>query len=426
MEVKLTPYQYEFLQREDQPLAIMSCGVSAGKTYIASWYIAMQLCKGKRMLAGAQNFLALTRVLMSEVIKRLEELHINYEYRKQDKEIVTSSGGHLYGYSGESPEGILGLSDIDLLVIDEASYVPVEAYNFAADRLRGPHVTVPKVRLITSPDSFNPSHAWFLELVRKHPESVIYASALDNPFTSDAFKKQLLERYPVGTNLYKQQVLGQILDSDYANVIIKYEEFPKTAVLHPGTETFMGIDYAGTGRDATVFLVRDNKEILEVVYNHDGKVETDNAIYDRLWMKYHPRIAYDSTGGWSRGAQTLHLERKALGVNFGSKDEDADYVNNKRTGMYLRFREAVIHGFYIDPVKYADIRKEIQYTTYFVGPNGKTCLTPKDKIKELLGGKSPDALDALVLSFEAENSKMIEHSPQDYSTLAADIARQIG
>lgn len=415
----------EMMKREDDPLVILCCGISSGKSYCASWYVAMQLCAGKRLLLDAQTFLALTRVIMAEVIKRLEELHVPYVYKKQDKEIILPNGGHVFGYSGESPEGILGLSDIDILVMDEAGFQPVEAYNFAADRLRGPNVSVPKVRLLTSPDSFNPSHAWFIELVRKHPECVINASALDNPYTSDAFKKQLLERYPVGTNLYKQQVLGQILDSDFANVIVKHEEFATKPVLYAGTETFMGIDFAGTGRDATTFVVRDRREILEVVFNYDGKVETDNSILERLWMKYHPRIAYDSTGGWARGAQTRLLDMRAVGINFGSKDDDEE-VNNKRTGMYLRFREAVVRGFYIDPDKYRDVRKEIQYTTYFVGPNGRTCLTPKDKIKELLGGKSPDFLDALVLSFEAENSKMIEHSPQDYSTLAADIARQIG
>lgn len=385
----------------------------------------MQLCKGMRMLAGAQNFLALTRVLLAEVIKRLEELHVPYEYKKQDKEIITANGGHLFGYSGESPEGILGLSDINLLVIDEASYVPVEAFNFASDRLRGPKVVVPKIRLITSPDSFTPSHAWFIELVRKHPEAVIYASALDNPHTSEAFKKQLLERYPPGTNLYKQQVEGRILDSDYANVIIKFEEFATAPVNAPGDQIYMGIDYAGTGRDATVFLVRDGREILEVVSNYDGKVETDNAIYNRLWDKYHPRIAYDSTGGWSRGAQTLHLERKALGINFGGKDEDEDMANI-RTGMYLRMRDRVVNGFYIDPVKFQPIRNEIKYTTYFVNNKGRTQLTPKDKIKELLGGKSPDALDALVLSFEAENSNQIVHSSEEYSDMAASIAAAVG
>lgn len=425
MDVGLTSYQLEFLRRDEDPLVIMSCGISAGKTYTASWYIAKELCRGKRILVGAQNFLALTRVLLAEVLKRLEEIHAPYEYRKQDKEIIMPNGGHIFGYSGESPEGILGLSDIDILVIDEASYVPVEAYNFAADRLRGPNVKVPKVRMLTSPDSFNPSHAWFIELVRKHPEAIINASALDNPFTSAAFKAQLLERYPEGTSLYKQQVLGLILDSDFANVIIKYEEFPLAPVFKSSTQTYMGIDYAGTGRDATVFVVRDDREILEVVYNYDGKVETDNAIYNKLWDRYHPKIAYDATGGWARGAQLLHDQRGALGVNFGGKDEDED-ANNRRTGMYLRFRERVIHGFYIDPEKYPDIRKEIQYTTYYVGPNGKTCLTPKDKIKELLGGKSPDALDALVLSFEAQDSTEVVRSAEEYNDLAAKIAAGIG
>lgn len=411
------------MSRADEPLLIMCCGISSGKTYCASWYIAKQLCMGKRILMGAQNFLALTRVLMAEVIKRLEEIGVEYEYRKQDKEIVLSNGGHIFGYSGESPEGILGLSDIDELVIDEASYTPVEAYNFAADRLRGPNVVVPKIRLLTSPDSFNPSHAWFLELVRKHPEAVINASALDNPYTSEAFKKQLLERYPVGTSLYKQQVLGLILDSDFANVIIKFEEFPTSATLGTG-DVYMGIDFAGTGRDATVFIVRNGKEILEVVQNFDGKVETDNNIYTRLYSKWHPKgIAYDSTGGWSRGSETLLSKNGAMPVNFGSKDEDED-AKNRRTGMYLRFRERVVNGFYIDADMYKDIRKEIQYTTYFVGPQGKTCLTPKDKIKELLGGKSPDALDALVLSFEAETGPGAR-TDEDYSNLAASIAAAI-
>ena len=197
MQVQLLPFQMEMLQRDDEELLIASAGISSGKSFGASVYIAKALCEQKRVIAGAQNFTALNRVLFGEVRKRLNEWNVPYDYRKSEKEIQVGDG-IVYGATSENPDAILGLSDIDILALDEASYLNENLYLWGCDRLRGPKVDMPRVRLFTSPDSFNANHAWFVNLCAKYPRSIIYASALDNIHTSDAFKASLLERYQIG------------------------------------------------------------------------------------------------------------------------------------------------------------------------------------------------------------------------------------
>ena len=133
-----TPFQVDFWERRDDPFVIASCGVSSGKTRIGAWWVVRELLKGKRNLVGCQSFTALSRVMFMEIVKILDELGVSYAYNKSAKEIrCRDSDGVIFGYTGENPGGVLGLSEIHNLLLDEASYCPEEAYLWAADRCRG-------------------------------------------------------------------------------------------------------------------------------------------------------------------------------------------------------------------------------------------------------------------------------------------------
>ena len=400
-----TPFQIDFWERRDDPFVIASCGVSSGKTRIGAWWVVRELLKGKRNLVGCQSFTALSRVMFMEIVKILDELKVSYAYNKSAKEIrCRDSDGVIFGYTGENPGGVLGLSEIHNLLLDEASYCPEEAYLWAADRCRGETVTVPKIRLLTSPDNFNSTHSWFIDMVKNNPERVIYGSALDNQFTSPEFKEMLLERYPKGSLLYEQQILGHILNSDLLNVILKNADFPLAPQLDYG-DLYMGVDFAGEGRDATVFLIRNDREIVDIRRVTSGKVGDEIAMYETLSSKYDlAGVAFDNTGGFARGFGTIeHRIPNLVKVNFGSGDVDKNYAN-RRTGMYMRFAKKVKDGFYIDRKIYRQIDEQIRFTQYLVNENGKVALIPKEMIKKQLKGASPDELDALVVSFECRKS----------------------
>lgn len=410
MQVELMPFQMEMMQRDDEKLLIACCGVSSGKSYAASVYIAMKLVQQNTMIAAAQSFTALHRVLFAEVRKRLGEWGVQYEYNKTDKEIRVGERGICYGATSENPDAILGLTEVQILVIDEASYCQENLYNWGCDRLRGRTVKMPRIRLFTSPDSFNASHAWFINLCNKNPRAIIHASALDNIYTSDEFKADLLERYPKGTSLYDQQILGLIVDSRSANAAVDDRLFTNSRPEHrAGEPVWIGCDLAGAGRDDSVFVAIDEYGFLMSRRFHHA--ETQVLVSELLELNRVYNVAgvcIDCTGGFGTGLYdyTHRSIKNEEAVNFGSASVDENY-NNLRTEMHFGLRTAVeSSSFYMPEVDDgAKIREESRYALYYIDNRGKTAMIPKEDIKKAIS-RSPDALDACLLAVRARNASL--------------------
>lgn len=433
MKVELMPFQMEMMQRDDEKLLIACCGVSSGKSFAASVYIAMKLVQQNTIIAAAQNFTALNRVLFGEIRKRLNEWGIPYEYNKTDKEIHVGEHGVCYGATSENPDAILGMTEVNILVIDEAGYCQENLYNWGSDRLRGRNVQMPRIRLFTSPDSFNAAHAWFINLCNKNPRSIINASALDNRYTSEEFKKDLLERYPPGTQLYEQQILGHIVDSRSANAAIDDRLFTHDRPEHRnGDPVWIGCDLAGAGRDDSVFLAIDDYGFLESRRYHHA--ETQQLVSELLDMSRKYTVSgacIDCTGGFGNGLfdYTKRSVHNVDGINFGSAAIDDSY-NNLRTEMHFGLRKEVneSHFYLPDTDDGAKIREECRYALYFIDNRGKTAMFPKEDIKKAIG-RSPDALDALLLAVKAKRTSNGSNMTYDARAiasrmLAAAAARQ--
>lgn len=389
------------MQRYDDDLVISSCGVGSGKSKVGAMFIVRDLLEGHRCLCCAQTYSALSKVMYREIELFLNQLHIPYKYNKSSMELQVGNGV-VYGFTSVNPQGILGMTDINTLVIDEAGYCSEETYQFAKDRLRGNGITKTKTRLLSSPDNINSAHKWFIDLIRNKEDSVIYGSSLDNIFTSEEYKKDLLERYPPGTPLYEQQILGHIVLTDLKNAIIKECDIPKEATLSTGG-TYIGVDCAGNGRDATVFVIRNNREIIDVIKDYTGNPSTENSILRKLIFKYHPKgIGIDDTGGFGKNFKLIETDIPMKFINFGSASSVSTY-NNKRTEMYFNTAKRIKEGFCIREDK--EITEELRYTTYIVNERGLVSLVPKEMIKKQIN-RSPDVADALVCSFEAETGSV--------------------
>ena len=410
MQVEMSKAQLEFLSRDDDHLVMLVTGIGAGKSYVASWYVAKMFCEGHRIIVSAQNFKALSRVLFAEIRKRLDELKFPYTYNKSSMEISGPEGfnGWVVGFSAENPEGILGLSDMDVYVADEFFFCQEDMYNYACDRLRGKNIEKTYIRLISSPNSFDPGAAWAVNLVASNPDKVINASSLDNPFTSQSFKNDLLERYPPGTQLYDQQVNGLLVDSRAANIAIDDRLFTDSRPEHaPGSPVWVGCDLAGAGRDDSVFVAIDEYGFLESKRFHHA--ETQLLVSELLDWNRKYQIAgscIDTTGGFGTGLfdYTKRSVSNTEGVNFGSASIDDNY-NNMRTWMHFNARKAVSGSSFYMPNfdDGAKIREESRYALYFVDQRGKTAMIPKEDIKKSIG-RSPDALDALLLAVKARSN----------------------
>jgi len=399
---ELSAWQSDYIfNRFDDDLAIACCGISSGKSAALAIWIVLQCCKkpGIRGIIVAQTFRALEKVLIQEIRTFCDWAHIEYAYNRGKMEIHFANGSQLYAYSAENPNAVLGLSEISLLAIDEAAYASEEMYNFARDRMRGGKYET-MTRLISSPNQTNKVQNWFSNLVKKYPNKVVHATALDNKFTSDKFKDELKERYVEGSNLYRQQVLGEIVDTDIASQIVMRTQFANS-LQGESNEYFLGYDAAGLGADKDVITVINRYGIVEIKEFLEADTFTKASAITELYNKYHIKSgAADATGGYSLGVLDV-LKAKNInvaGINFAQKAYSDTYPN-ARTEMYLELAKAIKDGFYISQ---DNIREEILAQQVTINSKGMQALVPKDLIKKQIG-HSPDHSDSLALAIYAMN-----------------------
>lgn len=407
-QIKLSHWQEEFIgvksaiDHFDDPLRIACTGVSAGKSRALAWWIIMQMVKnnGIRGIGIAQTHKALKRVLIRELQTVCALKGLSYTYNKSEQEFSLSNGSILFGYSGENPEAMLGLSEVALLAIDEAAYIPEEAYHYASDRMRGSQFKSVS-RMISSPQSMAAEN-WFSTLCKNHPDSVIRATAFDNPFTSDEFKQSLKDRYCEGSNIYRQQVLGEIFDFDVASQIVMRADFIAAKLINPNRKGFwMGADFAGLGADENTVAVIDETGMVD--WKHAAELNTNQKVEQiwELWQNFHPQAAFgDGTGGYGQGAMDLAEQKnmKMRSINFAEKAfNEVDYPNT-RTEMYLELAREIRNGFWVTD----EVKTEILALQVAINKRGQQQLLPKELAKKILG-HSPDMADAVALAVYAKN-----------------------
>ena len=127
LDAPMSSFQLDFLARINEALLILVTGVGAGKTRVAAWTIVLKMLDGWRILAIAQNSKALKMVLFRDIIKILMTILPDYDpskyYNKTDAHIgMPPDFGDACcdGGTDENPDGILGYTEYDGVVIDEA------------------------------------------------------------------------------------------------------------------------------------------------------------------------------------------------------------------------------------------------------------------------------------------------------------------
>lgn len=417
---ELSAWQSDYIfKRFDDDLAIACCGISSGKSAALAIWIVLQCCKkpGIRGIIVAQTFRALEKVLIQEIRTFCDWSHIEYTFNRGKMEIHFANGSQLFAYSAENPNAVLGLSEIALLAIDEAAYASEEMYHFCRDRMRGSKYKS-MTRLISSPNSTDKVQNWFSTLVKKYPDKVVHATALDNRFTSEEFKAELKERYQEGTNLYRQQVLGEIVDTDIASQIVMRHDFAST-LQGTSTKYYLGYDASGLGADKDVIVVINEFGIVEQHEFLEASTFVKAECIANMYQKYNIiSSCADATGGYALGVIDV-LKAKDIdiqGVNFAQKANDADKYPNARTEMYMNLAKKIKSGFFISD---NNIKDEILAQQVTINNRGQQALVPKDLIKKQLG-HSPDHSDALALAMYAMTYSST--NPAYDAKKAADIA----
>ena len=403
VKIKLSRWQKRFVIDEfDSPLRIAVTGIGSGKSRALAVWIVLQCLKKPRLrgIVLAQIYKTLTRVLVREIQVVSALMGVQYDYNKSSMEMTFSNGSTLYFYSGENATGVLGLSEIDMLAMDEAAYLQREVYDFSRDRMRGGRYS-PMVRLISSPVN-DQIENWFRDLCQKYPDCVVNAATYDNPFVSAEFIQELKDRYIEGSTLYQQQVQGLFLDTDVSSQLIKRADFVKVKAPPTKIAYWLGADWSGgVGCDSDVIAVVDDMGVVELVEDNGLDTTQKVAAVKLMWDKHNPKSAYgDATGGFGSGAMDLCREKNMIisPANFSAKPFNEDLYPNLRTEAYAELARDIRAGFYIPE----DVRAELLAQQVTIDSRGRIALAPKELVKKALG-RSPDRADAIALAVYAKN-----------------------
>lgn len=403
VKIKLSRWQKRFvIDGFDDPLRIAVTGIGSGKSRALAVWIVLQCLKkpGLRGIVLAQIYKTLTRVLVREIQVVASIMGVQYDYNKSSMEMTFPNGSTLYFYSGENAQGVLGLSQIELLAMDEAAYLGREVYDFSRDRMRGGKYR-PMVRLISSPVN-DQLENWFRDLCQRYPDCVVNAATYDNPFVSAEFIQELKDRYIEGSTLYQQQVQGLFLDTDIASQLIKRADFVKAKNPPTKIAYWLGADWSGgVGCDYDVVCVVDDMGVVDLVEDNGLNTQQKVAAVKLMWDKHSPKSAYgDATGGFGQGAMDLAREKNMIlsPANFSAKPFNEELYPNLRTEAYAELARDIRNGFFIPE----DVRAELLAQQVTIDNRGRIALVPKELVKKQLG-RSPDRADAIALANYARN-----------------------
>ena len=375
-------------------------GRGSGKSMALSVLALLSLLQGKNIIACAQRFDSLRDVLFREIKLRVYEWGLqDVVHFKENPIRATYDKYTIYGGSAENLDGLRGLTEISMLLLDEVALYPLETLDIQAPCLRGPNVTHPRIIGCTTPNEKSPWNYRFAEAY-KYGWKIITATTYDNKFLTPE-QIQIIEQAIPSQAMRDQELNAKIITGGSSSAIIRLNEFPSIPGLTTDDRVIAGLDLSqGVDRDASAFAVRKGNKVLEMVKWYD-KSHEDIVSYIREYNKHTKIDQLNIDIAMSEYVYNiLKYEISSEQVQFGSaaSDEVKDNMANKRAEMYSNLVWQIQHGLCVDGFDLsAELKRELCMTTWERTPNGKFILVKKDTLRQLLGA-SPDIADALALT----------------------------
>lgn len=391
---KLFKHQKELLTCKDD-MVYLRAGRGSGKSFIASLIAVIALLKGQRVLIMAQDYRALTEVIMAECIQRLYEIlkPEEFEVHKVSMKITYGATGVIYFSSYSNMDSVRGFSKIQLSILDEVCLAPPNLYEVLAYCQRNLDEP-PRIIMCSTPRPAN----WVTAFIKDRNVRVISARTSDNKLIKPE-EIALMKKTCLSEEQWLREFEGVECEDNNSGVLFTDEMLEPAPAS--GTCISIGVDCSGYGKDCNCIVVRKGNSVIKTIRKTLASAK-DLFAEIKLIIREHgasnfSHIAIDMAYGQGLYELLMDSEYKSLTylIPFGGSPEDPAYLN-KRAEMYVDAKRYISeHGISgIDD----QMKEELRATRYELSPHDKVQLIKKEDIRLILK-RSPDSADAFALTF---------------------------
>ena len=391
---KLFKHQKELLTCTDD-MVYLRAGRGSGKSFIASLIAVIALLKGQRVLIMAQDYRALTEVIMAECIQRLYEIlpPDAFEVHKVSMKITYGATGVIYFSSYSNMDSVRGFSKIQLSILDEVCLAPPNLYEVLAYCQRNLEEP-PRIIMCSTPRPAN----WVTAFIKDRNVRVISARTSDNKLIKPE-EIALMKKTCLSEEQWLREFEGVECEDNNSGILFTDELLENAP--NSGTCLAIGVDCAGYGKDCNCIVVRKGNAIVKVIRKTIASAKDLFADIKMIIHEYgasnFSHIAIDMAYGQGLYELLMDSEYKTFTylIPFGGAAEDPAYLN-KRAEMYVAAKRYISeHGISgIDD----QMKEELKSTRYELSPHDKVQLIKKEDIRLILK-RSPDSADAFALTF---------------------------
>lgn len=276
-----------------------------------------------------QAGLLFAKILMN--IHNLDKKQIKTGKDRPTKHIINLRNGSVIHClpAGDTGFGIMGFT-IDLLIADEAAFIPEEVWNSIIPALA---ITRGAIWLLSTPFV---KEGYYYNCFHDNNFTSFHTSSEDCPRKDEVFLEN--KRATLTKSQYAQMYLGEFVD-EFRQFFT--DELIKNCCILPESnqnqttsfrDYFLGVDIARMGEDDSTFEIidRSNKKLLLHIKNEITSktltTDTTRKIVD-LDKKYHFKQIFLDSGGVGAGVldQLLEIDsikRRVIGINNAQRSID--------------------------------------------------------------------------------------------------------
>jgi hypothetical protein len=429
--IKLTKRQtvaFEYLMDDTTTEICYGGSAGGGKSMLASlWLVAMCIkYPGIRCLLGRTTLSSLKQTSLNTLFEVMKmsgmEAEKHYNYNGQSNTITFNNKSEIilkdleYKPSDPNFDSLAGL-EITCAVIEEASQVTRTAYNIVKSRIRfklNEHNLIGKILMTTNPSQGFIKKDFYIPYSEgRLPNNIQFVPALpmDNPYLPQSYV-DMLNTLP--SEQRKRLLLGDWNYNEELDALFTFDDISNSCYKqapNPLDKKYICIDVARFGSDSTVISIWVGLTIVEVIkYNKIDTLTLSQHIKE-LISKHgiHPQqVIADSDGV---GGPLVDMIKCTPFVNNARPLHDQNFTNLK-SQCYVKLSDLIKQGKVsiniMDPVMVDDLTNQLLAVKLKdVEKDGKVGVIGKDQMKRMLGDRSPDLADSIMLRmyYEIKNLK---------------------